>query len=550
MKNICYSLIIGLIFLVSCKGNDPQPPVKPPMLVINDIRLNGRQWINNTTIPDISITQKPTVEIRFSEAFDITKLNKSMLTFSGEIGQNYDVSSSTDKKTLIININVLPKELTKYNISITQGDNLGGYVKPGFSADFITQLDSTYKFPKITDEELLTLVQRQTFRYFWDYGHPVSGLTRERLGSGETVTIGGSGFGVMAILVGIERGFITRQQGFERLNILVNFLSNTADRFHGAFPHWINGSTGKVLPFGAKDDGADLIETSFLIQGLLTVQSYFNTGNTEEQAMCSVIQKLWENVDWTWFQKNNENVLYWHWSPNYNWDMNMPITGWNEGLIAYVLAASSPAYSISKSVYTEGWAKNGAIKNGNNYYNITLPLGENLGGPLFFAHYSFLGLDPRNLSDQYASYWQQNTAHSKINYSFCVNNPNHFTGYSKDCWGLTASDIPGGYTASSPTNDNGTIAPTAALASFPYTPTESMRALNFYYYVLGNKLWGDYGFKDAFNLNSRWFADSYLAIDEGPIIVMIENYRTALLWNLFMQRQDIRNGLTKLGFTY
>ncbi|MEA5081974.1 MAG: glucoamylase family protein [Dysgonamonadaceae bacterium] len=550
MKNVCYSLMVLLFFFASCKENGTEPIVKPPKLTINEVRINGRQWFNNSTVTDISITQKPIAEIKFSKAFDIAKFNKSMVSFSGEIGQNYNIAGSSDNKTLIINVNVLPKELTKYSFNINQGDNLGGYVNPNFSAEFTTQLDSTYKFPEIANEELLTLVQKQTFKYFWDYGHPVSGLARERLSSGETVTMGGSGFGIMAVIVGIERGFITRQQGFERLNKIVNFLSNNADRFHGAFPHWMNGSTGKVLPFSTKDDGADLIETAFLIQGLLTIQSYFDTGNNDEQIMCSNIQKLWEEVEWNWFQKNNENVLYWHWSPNYNWDMNMHITGWNEGLIAYVLAASSPTFPISKNVYTEGWAKNGAIKNGNKYYDIKLPLGENLGGPLFFAHYSFLGLDPRNLSDQYASYWEQNMAHSKINYNYCVNNPNHFVGYSKDCWGLSASDIPGGYTASSPTNDNGTITPTAALASFPYTPTESMRALNFYYYVLGDKLWGDYGFKDAFNLSNKWVADSYLAIDQGPIIVMIENYRSALLWNLFMKQQDIKNGLTMLGFSY
>jgi hypothetical protein len=190
------------------------------------------------------------------------------------------------------------------------------------------------------------------------------------------------------------------------------------------------------------------------------------------------------------------------------------------------------------------------MKNGKTFYDIMLPLGYDYGGPLFFAHYSFLGLDPRNLSDSYANYWTQNTAHSLINYKYCVANPKKYRGYSAKCWGLTASDIQNSYSASSPTNDLGVIAPTAALSSIPYTPEQSMEALKFFYYVLGDKLWGTYGFYDSFNLTSRWFADSYIAIDQGPIVCMIENYRSGLLWNLFMSNTDIKSGLDKLGFSY
>jgi hypothetical protein len=232
--------------------------------------------------------------------------------------------------------------------------------------------------------------------------------------------------------------------------------------------------------------------------------------------------------------------------------MNMPVTGWNEGLIVYVLAASSPTHPIPKVVYDEGWARNGAypMKNGKSFYGIVLPLGEDYGGPLFFSHYSFLGLDPRNLSDQYGDYWTQNVAHSRINYEYCKANPKKYRGYSPVCWGLTASDVQGGYSASSPANDLGVIAPTAALSSFPYTPAESMNALKFFYFTLGDRIWGNYGFYDSFNLSSLWFADSYIAIDQGPVICMIENYRTGFLWNLFMSNLEIRNGLDKLGFSY
>lgn len=229
--------------------------------------------------------------------------------------------------------------------------------------------------------------------------------------------------------------------------------------------------------------------------------------------------------------------------------MNAQVRGWNEALMTYVLAASSPTYNIPLPVYTNGWANNGGMRNGNVYYNYVLPLGPTLGGPLFFEHYSFLGINPNGLNDAYANYQVQATNHTKINYEYCKTNPRGWFGYSSQCWGLTASDVPGGYNANSPTNDIGVISPTAAISSIPYTPAESMAALKFFYYTLGDKLWGQYGFYDAFKLNEAWFATSTLAIDQGPIIVMIENYRSGLLWNLFTSAPEIKNGMRGLGFT-
>lgn len=403
-------------------------------------------------------------------------------------------------------------------------------------------------FNYVTDDELLTIVQRRTFGYFWDYAHPVSGLSRERLGSGDIVTSGGSGFGVMTFPVAVERGFITRDEAVERLLKIVNFLNCKAEKFHGAFPHWLDGSTGKALPFSLKDNGGDIVETALLLQGLLTVKEYFDGMDSREVAIRDGIDAIWRGVEWDWYT-NGENVLYWHWSPEYEWEMNLPVTGWNEALIVYVLAASSPTHPISADVYIKGWARDGAMKNGNDYMGMSLPLGPPYGGPLFFSQYSFLGLDPRGLTDRYADYWEQNVAHSRINYKYCVENPKGWKGYGRNVWGLTACDVPGGYAANSPTEDYGTIAPTAALSSFPYTPYESMEALHYYYYILGKDMFGEYGFHDAFNLQENWYSDSYLAIDQGPIIIMIENYRSGLLWNLFMKNVDVRAGLDALGFS-
>lgn len=419
----------------------------------------------------------------------------------------------------------------------------------GYNRQFYTTVSEESKFPLIPDDALLTLIQEQTFKYFWDFAEPVSGMARERNTSGNLVTSGGSGFGIMALIVGIERGFITRADGLERMAKILDFLES-ADRFHGAWPHWMDGTTGGVIPFSANDNGGDLVETSFLVQGLLTFRQYLDAGAPDELALIDRINALWDSVEWDWYTRGGQDVLYWHWSPDKEWTMNLPIRGYNECLITYVLAASSPTHAIDASVYHEGWAQGGAIVNGSSYYGITLPLGQDYGGPLFFSHYSFLGLDPRNLTDTYADYWTQNVNHTQINRQYCIANPRDYVGYSEDSWGLTASDNHQGYSAHSPTNDLGVITPTAALSSIPYTPEESMNAARFFYYKLGDRLWGDYGFHDAFNLTEGWVASSWLAIDQGPIIVMIENHRTGLLWDLFMSCPEVQDGLTKLGFSY
>ncbi|PLW99303.1 MAG: beta-glucosidase [Marinilabiliales bacterium] len=402
--------------------------------------------------------------------------------------------------------------------------------------------------PADPNETLMDTVQMQIFKFFWNDAEPNSGMIRDRNGA-SYVTTGGSGFGMMAILVGIERGYITREQGFERIVKMVSFCE-TADRFHGAWPHWLNGNTGHVIPFSTYDNGGDLVETAFLIQGMLTAQAYFDGNTTEEEDLRNKIQALWEGVEWDWYRQGWQNVLFWHWSPNYGWEINMKITGWNEALIVYVLAAASPTHTIPPEVYHNGWARNGGIVNGNVYEGLELPLGQAYGGPLFFAHYSFLGLNPNGLSDQYADYMLQNTNHSLINYKYCVRNPGTYTGYSDSCWGLTASDDPDGYSAHSPTNDNGTISPTAALSSIVYSPIQSLKAMNYFYGTLKEKVIGNRGPYDAFNQSRNWYANSYLAIDQGPIIIMIENYRTGLLWNNFMKNTDVRQGLDKLGFSY
>lgn len=543
-------LICGLLNGCGHKDCCPSPPGPTP------VNFSISLWSVNAIASQAvyyNVNRTPVVKLKFGAAINKSTVAANIiLKENSGTPVNYNVSYENADSTVVMQPSSNLNFLTKYKVSIINSlkSTNGGSLISGNDITFVTLIDSSRKFPVISDDALMELIQKQTFKYFWDFGHPVSGLARERSnGDNNVVTTGGSGFGIMSIPVAINRNFITRAQGLGRMQTIVNFLKNTAPHFHGAFSHWMNGTTGVVVPFAANDNGADLVETSYMMMGLLTARQYFNGADPAETALRSDINTLWSEVEWDWFRQNGKKVLYWNWSPNFGFAVNVPVQGWNECLITYVLAASSTTHGIPKAVYDSGYARNGAMINNNVYYGYQLPLGQSYGGPLFFAHYSFLGIKPNGLIDAYANYQTQTINHTLINNSYCRTNPNNRFGYSDSVWGLTASDIPGGYTASSPTNDVGVIAPTAAVSSIPYTPTESMKALKFFYYVLGDKLWSDYGFKDAFSLQDTWFADSYLAIDQGPMIVMIENYRTGLLWNLFISCPEVKAGLLSLGFT-
>lgn len=549
-----FLFIVCILCSLHCKkSSTPTPPPPPVITTFETIGHTINSVTFNATKTLYGINVSPVIQLSFSDKVDKNSV-PSAITYNNK-SQNlsnvaYNVTYLNNDSALVIipssNISFLNEYIFSLNtlLKSVSGKTLANRI----DLDFVTQIDSTDKFPQISDNALLDLVQQQTFKYFWDFGHPVSGLARERNTSGETVTTGGSGFGIMAIPVAINRNFISRAEGLARMQKIVSFLKTTAPKFHGAFSHWMNGSTGAVVPFGTNDDGADLVETSYMMMGLLTARQFFNGADLAETGLRNDINTLWQGVEWDWFRQNGKKVLYWNWSPNSGFAVNVPIQGWNECLITYVLAASSPTHSIPKAVYDSGYARNGAMVNNSTYYGYQLPLGPASGGPLFFSHYSFLGINPNGLNDFYANYQVQTLNHTKINYTYCVNNPKSWYGYSDLCWGLTASDIQNGYTASSPTNDVSVIAPTAAISSLPYTPVESMNALRFFYYKLGDKLWGQYGFKDAFSLQNIWFADSYLAIDQGPMIVMIENYRSGLLWNLFTNCPEVKTGMLTLGF--
>ena len=422
---------------------------------------------------------------------------------------------------------------------------------------------------RLSDDELLTAVQEAHFRYYWEAAHPDAGLALETIpGDPHLVALGVSGFGIMTWLVGVERGFITRQQAVERMHKALAFLDK-ADRYHGAWSHFMDGRTGKTIPlFGKYDNGGDLVETAFMCQGLLTARQYFDRDTDDERHIRAMITRLWEGVEWNWYRNPADpDFLMWHWSADYGWHINHRLVGWNETMITYLLAIASPTHPAPPELYHTGWASPAQIAqeyrenwgktsagsrytNGETYYGIKLDVGVGPGGPLFFIHYSYMGFDPRGIRDRYCNYFDNNRNIALINQRYCELNPRGFAGYGSDFWGLTASDDYLGYAAreANPKNDNGTITPTGALGSFPYTPEESMRMLR---HMVDHypEMWGIYGFWDAINPTQNWLSGIFMGLNQAPIVNMIENYRTGLLWRLFMRNPEIAPMLEKIGFT-
>jgi exo beta-1,2-glucooligosaccharide sophorohydrolase (non-reducing end) len=417
-----------------------------------------------------------------------------------------------------------------------------------------------------SDDELLDMVQEGCFRYYWEGANSNAGMAIEILpGDENLVAVGASGFGIMALIAGVERHFVTREQCAERLVKITRFLRK-ADRFHGAWPHFLNGTTGKAVNyFGKYDDGGDLVETAFLIQGLLAARQYFNRDNAAEREIRQSITELWRGVEWDWYRKTpTSDFLYWHWSPDYEWYISHPLVGWNETMIVYLLAIASPTHAVPASMYYTGWAGQSdfAVKyrqnwsrttqgdhytNGSSFYGFKLDVGEGTGADLFFTQFSFMGFDPRDKHDEYTDYFRNNRNIALINHAYCAQNPRNYVGYSAECWGLSAGINAGGGRPLS-RDDNGTICCSASVGSFAYTPKESMAALKHFYRDLGSKIWGIYGFHDGFNQTQNWFDPVWMGLNQAVIVVMIENYRSGVVWKSFMANPEIQLALDAIGF--
>jgi hypothetical protein len=401
--------------------------------------------------------------------------------------------------------------------------------------------------PAVSDA-LLDEVQRAGVQFFLEEPNPVSGLSREYSNQRpELCATGATGMGFFNLVVGAERGFIARDQAARRMQKCLHFLAERVDRFHGVFPHWFDGQTGKVIPFSKFDDGSDLVETAYLAEGLLEAREYYTASNDVETDVRNLADRLWREIDWSWHVHDDGQSAYllWHWSPNYQFEKNHHITGFNECQIAYILALASPTHPIPQKCYWTGWA-------GPDYsmprddFGIHVQIGRSMRMPMFFCHYSYLGLDPHALPFGGQTYFDQFRELCKVQVAYAKTQSNIYKGYGP-LWGLTACKGPDGYKAFAPGRDNGTIAPTAALSSMPYDPQDSLSCLEELELHYREKLWGRFGFADSFNLSRDWVSTDYLGIDVGPIAPMIENYRTGLCWKTFMKAPEIAVALRRIA---
>ena len=535
---------------------------KEHMVLVDDIEILSH-------VPLTTVKNAPTI-LRakgFAKHVDVEWAPLQVLSIKYvKVYRSFDGKSFTPIAVQVPSINRYADYIGETGKNVQYKISFVGY---DYSEDVLSAPVSAKTVP-MSDDELLTMVQETCFRYYYEAAEKESGLAKENIpGRHNMIAMGASGFGLMAMIAGTERKFITRTEAVERFLKIVNFLENT-QTFHGAFSHFVDGPTKKVEAFfGQRDNGGDLVETSFLMQGLLAARAYFNKDVAKEKQIRDKITTIWRNVEWNWYRRDeSQNYLTWHWSPDQAWIIDHQLIGWNETMVTYLLAIASPTHSVPASMYYSGWASqadkaqqyrknwgqtnDGSLyKNGNTYFGIALPVGVSNGGPLFFTHYSYLGYDPHKLQDAYTNYFENNRNICLINYRYCVENPGRYQGYNDSCWGLTAGDGPFHYSASEPVlrMDDGKIVPTGAIASFPYTPEQSMKALKNYYNNYGHFLWGEYGFRDAFNLTENWCSEIFMGLNQAPMVVMIENYRTGLLWNLFMKIPEIQNGLKKIGFT-
>jgi len=535
-------------------------------LIVDDLKIDAARASENSGA-DVTLPSPQNVVARSYERH----VDISWAPVQSPELQRYVVYRSVDGKNFQP-IGIQVPGITRYT------DYLG---KPGVTAYYkVASSDRQYRLSPfsepanattkmMSDDELLTMLQEACFRYYWEGAHPVAGTTLENIpGDDRIVATGASGFGVMAMIVGVDRGFITRQQGLDRLAKIVTFLEK-APRYHGVWSHFMDGATGQTLPvFDMFDNGGDLVETAFLMEGLLSARQYFNGTSVTERDLFARISRLWETVEWDWYRRSPESpALYWHWSPDWSWHINHQITGFNECMIVYLLAIASPTHGVPAQLYYSGWAnqKEAGAKyrkgwsgttegegytNGHTYYGIKLDVGVGSGGPLFFTHYSYMGFDPRGIHDRFTDYFQNNRNMAEINFAYSVRDPGHYLGYGTNFWGLTASDGPDGYMPHEPTprGDDGTMTFTGALSSFPYTPKASMAMLKHIYRDLGDEIWGVYGPRDAINLSQDWVSPIYMGLNQAPIAVMIENYRTGVIWKLFMSNPEIKPMLEKIGF--
>jgi hypothetical protein len=401
----------------------------------------------------------------------------------------------------------------------------------------------------LDDGAFLDLVQHTAFDYFWYETNPQNGLVKDRSSYTSLSSIAAVGFGLSALTVGIDRGWISREVGRARVLTTLTFLWNSphgpeadATGYNGFYYHFLDMQTGR------RDGDTELstIDTALLLGGVLHVQEYFDQLDATEARIRTLADALYRRVDWPWMQVRSVKLCH-GWKPEtgflpHDWG------GYNEAMILYLLALGSPTFPISPQAWT-AWTSSYDWQTHYGQAFVVFP-------PLFGHQYSHVWVDFRNIQDTYMrakglDYFENSRRATLANRAYAIANPHGWADYGENVWGLTASDIPSSYSARGappPERDDGTITPTAAGGSFAFTPHESLAALRHMYATYRTQIWGPYGFKDAFNPSMKWFATDYLGIDQGPIVLMIENYRSGRIWHVFMQHPAIQRGLEHAGF--
>ncbi len=405
--------------------------------------------------------------------------------------------------------------------------------------------------PPLTDEALLDSLQRTAFEYFWNEANPVNGLIRDRNQSWSPCSIAAQGFGFSAICIAIDHGWVTLEEGRARIRLAMDTLWNGAqgpeqynrNGYKGLFYHFLDYNSG----VRTWDSELSTIDTALLMAGVLDAQEYFTGADPLDGELRALADSLYLRVDWD-FMRNFGAGIRMGWKPETGFNTFGNWVGYNEAMILYILALGSPTHPVPTYTWTT-WTNNYNWGTQYGYTYLIFP-------PLFGHQYSHCWIDFRGIQDNYMrlkdiDYFENSRRATLAAREYCIANPFGHVGYGPNTWGLTASDDPGGYLAHGAPpaqNDNGTITPTAAAGSIPFAPEVVVPALQNMYDAYGVMLWGKYGFKDAFNLGQFWWGTDYLGIDQGPIIIMIENYLNGAVWNRFMQNPYLQAGLAGAGF--
>jgi hypothetical protein len=407
---------------------------------------------------------------------------------------------------------------------------------------------------QLTDDELLDAIQEPAFQFFWNEANPANGLIRDRSQPGSPASIASVGFGLSAICVGADHGWVTRGQAATRVRTTLNTFytgpQGTAASgtigFRGFFYHFLDMNTATRF---VTWDNVELssIDSALLMAGILDARQYFDSPDTDEVAIRAMADSLESRMDWTFFRNNTAGV-YMGWKPGTGFAGFGLWQGYNEAMILYLLALGSPSHPAPTFVWTT-WTSG---------YNYTTQYGQTyvVFPPLFGHQYSHCWVDFRNIQDLYMrnhtplNYFENSRRATLAQQAYCIANPGGWVGYNDSTWGITASDAPTGYSARGAPpaqNDDGTLAPTAVAGSLPFAWDICLPALRNFYNNYPS-LWGPYGFRDAFNPTANWYDPDYIGIDEGPIVLMIENHRTGKVWNRMMAHPSIQTGLSRAGF--